>query len=203
MNIQQFHMGFERKIGYSFLGLLAGNAASLSAFLIIATLQPFLPDKFTHYFFRFDLPRALGMSVFAAIVSLMGWTVVGLPVVLLLPARVAGRLRWFAAPIGAALGAFTLFLIFLALDRGRLDWASYTQTQTLQTFVPPAVLISGVAFTVYCALIRGELEDHPTESGAPSGAPQSSSAVSINTLESSDPRYLTSPESRQPDSKLS
>ncbi|MGC2162586.1 MAG: hypothetical protein WA634_11800 [Silvibacterium sp.] len=149
-----------RKIGYSFLGLLAGNVASILTLLILATLQSFSKFDTVRRAWQLSLPSALGMAALFALFSLAGWTVVGLPFVLLMPARVAARLHWlFAALIGGVLGALTLSLIFWALNGWRLDWTGANQAQQLRQWIPflfIAVLISGTAFAVYCGLLRSE-----------------------------------------------
>jgi hypothetical protein len=108
-----------RKIGYSFIGVLAGNAASLIALILVSVLKrtPVLHN----------LPRGWQLSppavfvVFAAI-SFRGWAVAGLPAVLLLPARAASQFPWplFTA-LGILLRPLALFVLFLSLAGGRID----------------------------------------------------------------------------------
>jgi hypothetical protein len=92
---------------------------------------------------------------------MLGWAVVGLPVVLFLRAGFAARLHWLLATlIGAALGALTMLLIFSAFDRSSLDAASLRNTTMLRidvAYFSSAMLIAGVAFTVYCAFVRRAL----------------------------------------------
>jgi hypothetical protein len=180
MNTQPFNMGFERKIGYSFLGLLAGNAASLAALLIIATLQSFPTFEIIRRFWWLSLRSALGMSALFALFSLAGWTVIGLPFVLLLPARITIRIHRLAAPLpGALLGILSLFLIFaffiVRQPSSEADWL-----MGLRMWIPffsIAMLISGTAFAVYCGLLRSKFHDRAIENEPRSSGPQFFSAL--------------------------
>jgi hypothetical protein len=177
MNTAELNLGFERKIGYSFLGLLAGNVVSLVVFLIISALP--LLDLFPEIrkIWNFDIGLALGLSVSILIVSMLGWVVVGLPTVLLLRAEIAADFYWAtAAPVGAVLGLFTMLLIYLALGHGRLDMPAFRDlvaTWVTAVFFSSAALIAGVAFAVYCALVQSALRKQAKESGAPKGTPRS------------------------------
>jgi hypothetical protein len=131
MAIHEFHLGFERKIGYSFVGLLAGNIVCLAALIV------------------------------------------GLPVVMLLLAKVTSRLHWLLALIiGATLGVLALYV---EIDRGRLDIFSVKDPiffwQSI-VFASAAALNSAVAFTTYCTLVQWARLTHEIESGAPSGTPR-------------------------------
>lgn len=152
---------FIRKIGYSFLGQLAGNGAMLIVLLLIATL-PFLPVFANiRQVWNLHFQVALGVFVLSGIVSMLGWTVVGLPPALLLRAGFAARLHWLlASVIGAVLGMLTMVVIFFAFDRGPLNAASLGNTTMLQidvAYFSSAMLIAGVAFAVYCASVRPAL----------------------------------------------
>jgi len=62
MTATRGNIGFERKIGYSFLGLMAGNVASLVVLLLIAVLP--LVDAFTgiRQLWKLDTGGALELS---------------------------------------------------------------------------------------------------------------------------------------------
>lgn len=175
MNTPQFRLGFERKIGYSFVGLLAGNLAMLAGLLLTSLFRdyPYLA-KLRHAMYL--EPRgALRMWVWCAIFSLLGWAIVGVPAVLILSGNFVSRLHWLiAAVMGALLGIFALYL---EIDRGRFDAASLLSDPTTfrqyVVFVLAAALNSGVAFTTYCTLAQWARLTHEIESGAPSSAPQS------------------------------
>jgi len=170
-------IGFERKIGYSFLGLMAGNVVSLMMLVFISALPLLnvLPE--VRKIWNLDISQALGLSVAIWIVSMLGWVVIGLPVVLLLSAEIAADFYWItAALIGAVLGLLTILLFYLALNQGRLDTSTFRNPQAMlmtATFFSSAALIAGVAFAVYCALVQAALRKLAKKSGAPNGAPQS------------------------------
>lgn len=156
MTTPQFRLGIERKIGYSFLGLLVGNAAMLIALLLLSVFRdyPFLA-KLRHSWYLTP-EQALDSFLMFAIFALFGWIVVGLPFILVLPANVASRLHWSASIlIGAILGVLALYLIF---DRGRFDrsnlWDDPTFFWQAFVFASAAALNSAVAFTTYCTLIQ-------------------------------------------------
>lgn len=179
MNPQTFHIGFERKIGYSFLGLLAGNAASLSALLVLAILRSFDPIRGLS---GLTPLWALGMSTVFGFFSLAGWAVVGLPVMFLLPAKFAVRTHWLvAALIGAILGALSLYLIFTAFNGGNIYWLRVTDPAFRETmaFFCAAALIAGIAMAVYCRLLRSEFRDWASENGAPADADPSESFFAL------------------------
>src|SRR5271170_628995 len=94
MNTAELNLGFERKIGYSFLGLLAGNVASLVVLLLISALPLLGLFPEIKKIWNLDIRLALGWSVSIWIVSMLGWVVVGLPVVLLLRAEIAADFYW-------------------------------------------------------------------------------------------------------------
>lgn len=178
MAIREFHLGFERKIGYSFLGLLAGNLAMLAGLLFISLFRdyPFLAKLRPAWYLTPE--ESLSTFLLFGTFSLFGWIIVGLPVVLLLPAGVASRLHWsLAVLIGAILGVLVLYL---ELDRGHLDIFN-SQDPTFFwrciIFTSAAAINSAVAFTMYCTLVQWARLTHEIENGAPSGTPQSSSSL--------------------------
>jgi len=170
-------IGWEQKIGYSFVGLMAGNVASLVGLLIIGVLQHL--DAFTgiRQFWKIDAGGAVGLSLAICIVSMLGWLVIGLPTVLLLRAEIAADFYWaVSALIGAVLGLLTMILLILAINQGRLDTAALRNPEEIgMTIVlfSSAALISGVAFAVYCSLVKRALRGQAKENGAPRGTPRS------------------------------
>ena len=74
--------------------------------------------------------------------------------------------------VGTVLGVIGMLLFTVIMDRG---FATISDPAALGQIAPifaPAVLIAGVAFAVYCALIKGALRKHAKESGAPNDAPR-------------------------------
>ena len=167
-------IGWERKIGYSFVGLMAGNAASLLVFLLIAALQRL--DAFVGLarVWRMGIGQAAGMSLLFVIFSLPLWAVVGLPVVLLLRAEITADFYWAtAALMGIILGVFGMTLFCVVLDHGFATLRNSVALRTIAPmFVPPA-LIAGMAFAVYCRLVKAALRRQTKEDGAPKGTPRS------------------------------
>lgn len=165
-------LGFERKIGYSFLGLMTGNVASLVVFLLLAVLQRLDAFAGFRHVWEMTVERAAEMSLLFAIFSLPEWVAVGLPLVLLLRSEVVADFYWAtAALIGTVLGVIGMLLFALVLDRG---FATISNPAALRTIAPvfaPAALIAAVAFTVYCSLVKTALRKQAKENGAPSGAP--------------------------------
>jgi len=170
-------IGFERKIGYSFLGLLAGNVASLVGLVLIGVLQHLEVFGGIRQFWKINAGGALGLSLAICIVSMLGWLVIGLPTVLLLRAEIAADFYWaVSALIGAVLGVLTMVLLILAINQGHLDTAALRNPQEIGmniVFFSSAALISGVAFAVYCSLIKRAMSGQQKESGALKGTPRS------------------------------
>lgn len=154
MRTPQFRLGFERKIGYSLLGLAAGNLAALVAFSMYAAIGLNLAGFGLPGSLRERLLLALDLAFLLGYLSLISWVIVGLPVVLSLSTSLTARLHWsLAALIGSILGAISFTLPF-ALMGG--CW----NPQLLSAFLPffiAAVVIAGVAFSAYCALVRQAL----------------------------------------------
>ena len=143
-----------RRLLFAAIGLIAGDAALLiylmynalraSAALLIAHMgQPYR-----------QLSIWLEMFLLYAMFSILGWALVGLPIVLAFPARLLSRVRWpLCALIGAALGPLALLLIFVVIFamQGRLSSFSLAHTEALWQF---SILVSTVSFLVYAALLR-------------------------------------------------
>ena len=167
----RYELGFERKIGYSFVGLLAGNAASFTELLLIASLQTFSAFSFLERYWYLPGREGLALTVVFAIYSVMSWAVVGIPAVLFLHARHIVRLPWFLSfAIGALLGEISLLAICLLLDRGTVEAADLIMF--MRGFGPSAAIISGTAFIVYSVLVKRALSKEQNRSGAPKGTPR-------------------------------
>jgi len=101
--------------------------------------------------------RAIGDAfqefLFLAIFSFVGWLFVGVPTVLLYPARSIVRLSWpLALVVGVALGPLALLMILLLLGHGHIYFSpGFAETGTEFAY---SILISTVSFVVYVALLR-------------------------------------------------
>lgn len=167
------NIGWERKIGYSFLGLMVGNVASVLVLMLTAMLPGL--DTFTA-FMQYSKPSVestLILSLWVYFVSMLCWVVIGLPAVLLLRAEIVARFRWITGALaGAVLGMLSMLLLFVGVNRQRLDMALFRKPGMVGLF-SVAALISGVAFSVYCAEVRAALCEQAKENGASSGTPRS------------------------------
>lgn len=139
-----------KRLGFAFLGLLAGNAI-LFVFLMTNAIR----NAVILHVARVGAPAAeitIALEVFLiyAACSFAGWIIVGLPTVLFIPARVLLRFGEMAKiVIGAALGPLALFLIFVLLSRGHVS--TFARTGVLWIY---ASVISTAAFWVYVALLK-------------------------------------------------
>jgi hypothetical protein len=154
MNMQ---IGPARKIGYSFLGLLAGNAAML----VLMLGSMLYPGRWMSLHIAGSnrmLFDTLGMFVVYATFSMLGWVILGLPFVLLLRSEFVSRLLWIFIPsIGAILGPMSLLPIFILLSDGKLTADSFRNSGVILIL---SALVSTIAFTVYCAFIRQAMRHH-------------------------------------------
>lgn len=136
------------RIAYSYLGLIAGNAALLLLFF----LNAFRTSLLLHGQLKAQCLAALGSFIPVAITSIVGWLAIGIPaVVVLSPQRISQFPLWLLLVIGALLGPIALVTIFLLLSRGLAAGETFTNTGPLWAC---ASLISTVAFAVHCALVR-------------------------------------------------
>ncbi len=145
----------KKRLAYGFVGLLAGNAILL-LFLLQNALRARAGLLAAHMGAPASMiPVALEQFVLYAIASLAGWLLIGLPTVLLCPARTITGLSWpLKLLAGAVLGPFALLAVFLLLGRGHVTFpASFNGTGILWAY---SVLVSTVAFVVYAALLRRE-----------------------------------------------
>lgn len=155
MNASPIPVPPKKRLAYAFVGLLTGNAI-----LLFFLLQNALRARAGLLAAHMGAPASmisvtLEQFVLYAIASLAGWLLIGLPTVLLFPARSITGLSWpLRLLAGAVLGPFALFGVFLLLGRGHLAFpASFTGTGILWVY---SVLVSTVAFVVYAALLRRE-----------------------------------------------
>ena len=133
---------------YSFIGLLAGDAA----LLILIFLNALRTSLLLHGQLRAQCLTAVGTLIPIAIVSFLGWMVVGAPAVLILtPTRILQTSSWPILILGALLGPVALFVIFLLLSRGMPSAETFSNTGYVWAC---ASLISTVAFAVYQALVH-------------------------------------------------
>lgn len=140
-------MNVVRKIGYSFLGLLAGDAALLVSLMwMLGAWDTSHLELIVFYLLLFTFP---------------GWIVVGIPAVLLMDVQLLRRLRWvLVILIGSALGALAWFLLWFSsfLFSGphhHLNLAGHWGWSWAEWLgILLAMLVSTVAFAVYCALAR-------------------------------------------------
>lgn len=137
-----------RRVGFSFLGLLAGDAA----LLILTLLNALRICLFLHGQLKAQCLMAVGSFIPIAIVSVVGWMIVGVPAVMILsPGKILQSSWWLLLLLGALLGPLALFLIYLLLRRGMPAAETFTHTGFLWAC---AGLISTVAVAVHCALVR-------------------------------------------------
>lgn len=146
-----------KRVAYAFVGLLGGNVALL-LFLLQNAVRLRADLLATHMGEpALQIPLALEMSAIYASFSLVGWLFVGVPIALFFPARSITRLsRPLRVLIGAALGPLALFVIFVLLSRGHINFnnpGTFTGSQSLWIF---SILVSTVSFVLFVALLRKE-----------------------------------------------
>ena len=147
-NVNAMKLDYLVGVGYSFLGLLAGDAV----LLILSLLNALRTSLLLHGQFKDQCFSALGFFIPIAIVSIVGWLVIGVPAVLILsPRRILQSSLWNLLVVGGLLGPVALFVIFLLLSRGLPTSETFTNTGFLWAC---ASLISTVAFAVHCALVH-------------------------------------------------
>ena len=150
-------VGWGRRIAYAFVGLLAGNAAIAGYFLIwnlwgLVRFHSFPSERPARDILIGVAAGYGGLILMYGTFSLIGWIVVGLPAVLLLPLRFPNRLPWLVILlIAAAIGVAAYFPIFLLFSGGHptLDLLRREGPYWLL-----ALLASTIGFPTYCWLIR-------------------------------------------------
>jgi hypothetical protein len=142
------------RIGYSFFGLLAGDAA----LLILAILNALHISLLLHGQLKAQFLTAMGWFIPIAIVSIIGWMMIGIPAVLIISSERILKTAWLLILLGGALlGPLALLVVFLLLSRGMPNSGTFTNTGFLWAC---ASLISTVAFGVHCALVRRSARSH-------------------------------------------
>jgi hypothetical protein len=145
MGRENMDTGFDRvtpvkRVAYTFVGLLVGDAMSLLYLLV----------------FWSRLPEMVVLLAFA-MVSFLGWLFVGLPIALFIQARSITRLRWpLALVVGGILGPVALFGALLTVYVGTSGLVSGLAYYSMSKVTPYAfsILISTVSFVMYVALLR-------------------------------------------------
>lgn len=138
------------RIGQAFLGLLAGNVV-----LLLFLLQNALRSRALLLREHIGQPHrqlsdALNTFTVWAIFSFIGWLIIGIPTVLIVPPRVLVRLHWaLLFLIGTALGPLALLIAFVLLDRG---WRGPSMFRYTAMLWPLSAVVSVIAFAVYCGL---------------------------------------------------
>lgn len=136
------------RVGYSYLGLLAGDFAVL----ILSLLNAFHISLLMRGQVKAQLLTAMGWFIPIAIVSIVGWILIGIPVGLIVSTRwILKATFWLILSVGALLGPLALLIIFLLLSLGMPSAETFTHTGFLMAC---ASLISTVAFGVHCVLVR-------------------------------------------------
>lgn len=99
-----------------------------------------------------QIPLALEIFVVYATFSFAGWLLVGVPTALFFRARSITRLPWtLRVVVGAALGPLALFIIFVLLSHGHLEFrGTFRSTGMLWVY---SILVSSVSFVLYVALL--------------------------------------------------
>jgi hypothetical protein len=149
-------IGWARRLGYAFVGLLAGNAA-IAAYFLSGYLWALLLNysSIAGHPARDLLIGFAGMELLYATFSLIGWLVVGLPAVFLVPVRILNRLPWLMIILmAAAIGVAAFFPIDLLLNGGHLSPDSFRR-ERLDWLL--ALLASIVGFPTYCWFVRRHL----------------------------------------------
>lgn len=143
-----------RQFAYSFIGLVMSNAVMLLFLLqnAIRTRSALLRDHIGAP--QQVIPLAFPM-LFFAVFSTVGWVLIGIPFSLLVPGHFVTRLPW---PLwilaGALLGPLAVFLMLLTLSHGHMTASTFAHTGF---FLIISVIMAGIAFVVYGALLRREV----------------------------------------------
>jgi hypothetical protein len=148
-----------QKIGYSFVGLLAGNVAMLGGLFLMAAYSFLLSQGANGGGSKIvmDWTNMPVLSVLDVIYSCVGWVIIGLPAVLLMPGQFMERIRGpWTILFGATLGPLALLLIFISMGHGQLDIPAI---EMMAPFWLLSILASTTAFVVYCALMRRALRE--------------------------------------------
>jgi hypothetical protein len=141
-----------KRVVYAFVGLLGGEAALLLFLLQNAyRLRTYLLTTHIGQPAR-QIPLAFEMFCIYAVFSFAGWLLLGLPTALIFPARLITGLPWILRLLlGAALGPLALFLIFLLLAHGHLEFPATFRGMGVEWGY--SILVSTVSFVLYGAML--------------------------------------------------
>lgn len=147
---------WNQRLTYAFVGFLAGDIALvlylvLNAFVVRARyLAAHVGNP------EGQVSVALQLGTMYAGFSLIGLLVVGVPVALLLPARLVARWPWpVTIVVGALLGLPALFAVLYVVGGGSVHLSSsFRETGLLFAY---SMLVSTSSFVVYAALLRKHL----------------------------------------------
>jgi len=133
-----------RRIAYSFLGLLAGNAF----LFLIALGQILLALDWNLHRSQGDLMATQALTTLQwqlvyFVFSVAGWVIAGMPLVLSVPIRLVIRWRWWFLFMGSLSGPIALLLMF----RFNFD-------MQLTPYLIFATAVSSVATATYFTLVR-------------------------------------------------
>lgn len=137
-----------KRVVYAFGGFLGGEAALLLFFLLNAfRSRRYLLAAHMGEPAR-EIPLALEMFFIYSVFAFAGWLFVGLPTALFFPARSITRLPWtLRLLVGAAFGPLALFVIFVLLAHGHLEFpATFRSTGFMWAC---SILVSTVSFLLY------------------------------------------------------
>jgi hypothetical protein len=157
-----------RRIGYTFLGLLAGNAS-----LLLWSLGNALRIREEMLRLHRGSPNdqisvALQLSLVYFVFSIGGWMLAGIPLALAIPARVIARMSGWTFLLGAVSGPISLFMVFSLIPNGHFNWERWRGGMLFWIY---AALIATVASAVYHVLLRRRLAEYVeplyNENGAP------------------------------------
>jgi hypothetical protein len=141
-----------KRVGYAFVSLLAGQAA-LMLFLLQNAFRAralLLAEHIGQP--AGQIPQAFEIFFVYAVFSFAGWLLVALPTALFFPARSITGLPWtLRLLLGAALGPLALFLIFLLLAHGHLEFPATFRGMGVEWVY--SILVSTVSFLLYGALL--------------------------------------------------
>src|SRR5450755_3504529 len=150
----QMNRDLKQRLAYALAGLFAGNALLLLYLMAnalrvrAALLAAHVGEPGT------QIPIAFQIFTLYGIFSLVGWLIVGIPVVVFLPVSSVTRWPWpLVITVGAFLGPLALLIILIIFSRGHLP-ASFAGTGALFAF---SAVVSTVAFGVYVTLLRKQL----------------------------------------------
>jgi hypothetical protein len=157
---------FQKRIAYSLIGLVGGNAVLFlylmqNAIRVRASLLALGMGAPAN-----QIPLALEMSFIYGVCSFAGWLFVGLPFVRFIPTHSIADLSWpLRLLLGAALGPMALLVIFALLSRGHLSSNSFTSTGFLWLY---SIVVSEVSFVLYAGLLSRRAQH-----GGPPATPES------------------------------